>query len=143
VPGRDARAALVGDVGLAQHVPVVSKCGRLGTRYVLQPPQVGVGDLAERDTARAALLLVALPGYGSSDVFVYEFGGGDVGTTLVIGALGDAPAMSPPAAGVGIALKPGRSDATLELAALVAKLGLVERLAAVLADDDVGARLRY
>ena len=47
-----------------------------------------------------------------------------------------------PTAGVGIALKPRRADAPLDLAPVVAELRLVERLPALLADDDVGARWR-
>ena len=77
----------------------------------------------------------------SVDVLGDELRGGHVGGALVVGALRRLAAAPAPAARVGIAFEPRRADAALDLAAVVAKLGLVEDLAAVLADDDGGAGL--
>ncbi|HXB64893.1 MAG TPA: hypothetical protein VNV42_08490 [Solirubrobacteraceae bacterium] len=101
-----------------------------------------MGDLAKGGTPRAALLLGALQSDAPRDVFIYEPGSGHMRAALVVGALRDAPTMPTPATRVGIAFEPGRADATLDLAAPVAKLGLIKRLPAMLADHDASARLR-
>ncbi|MGH7604655.1 MAG: hypothetical protein ACRENK_11750, partial [Gemmatimonadaceae bacterium] len=53
--------------------------------------------------------------------------------------IGYAPPATAPAARLGVALQPRRADAALDLPTFVSKLSLVERMAAMLADDDGGA----
>jgi len=62
--------------------------------------------------------------------------------SLIEGALADSPATTPPTARVGITFEPRWPDASLDLLAVVAELRLIERLAPMLPDDDVGVWLR-
>ncbi len=100
-----------------------------------------MGDLAEGCALCAALTLDALEVCRLGGVLGHELRGSYVGGTFVVGALGDAPAMPAPTS-VGIALKPRGADAALDLASVVSELGLIERLAPVLADNDVGCWIR-
>ena len=121
---------------------MVAQRGRLRAAHVPEPAEIGVGDFTERHAARPAFVLdtVAVGRFGH--VFARDPGGGHDRRPLAVGAIWHAAAARTPAAVVGIALKPRRADAALDLAPVVAELRLVERLPALLADDDVGARWR-
>ena len=94
-------------------------------------------ELTERDAARAALALDALGLVEVLDVGADELGGGHVRTPLVEVPVGHAAAARPPPACV-VPGQPCPSNAPLDLAAAVAELRLVVRLAALLADDQCG-----
>jgi hypothetical protein len=115
--------------------------GWLRATHVLQPSQVGVCDLAEGRSPSATLVLGALTVRGLGDVLGHDLRGGYMGGAVVIGALGDPPTVTAPAA-LGIALQPRGSDAPLDLPPAMAELGFVVRPPAVFADDDVGCGTR-
>jgi hypothetical protein len=142
VPEGEPTAALVRGARLGEHRAMTGQCGRLRAAHVLQPSQVGVGDLAKGHAPRAALALHALDVCGLGDVLGHKLCGGNMSCAFVVGAIGDASAMPAPSIAVRVALEPRGADAALDLATVVTELGLVERLAVVLADDDAGRWIR-
>ena len=142
VPRRLALPSLVGDAGLTEQVGVVGERRWLRALHVGKPAQVAVRDLAERHASRVALALDSLAVARVLDVGGDELCRGDVGPAFVVETLTNAAATRTPAACGGIALKPSRTDATLDLASVVAELRLVEDGAAFLADHDSRSRTR-
>jgi len=137
----DPRASLAWDAGLGQQVAVVGERRGLGALDLGLPDQERARDLAEAHPVGRALADHALPVGGLGDVADNDLGAGLLRSALVEEALTDAPAtLDPPARG-GVAIEPRRSDAQLDLLAVVAKLGLVVRLVRLGGDDQVGARI--
>jgi hypothetical protein len=96
-------------------------------------------DLAEGHARRPSLSLRALTVRDVGDVLGHEMSCGHVRAALVEGVFRNPSATSTPPACAVIWLEPSGTDSTLDLNAVVAELGLVEVLFAMLTDDDRGA----
>jgi hypothetical protein len=100
-----------------------------------------MGNFAEAHPTLATLTLAQL----SISCLGHEVGddrsGGDVRAALIVEALTHTATAGAPCTRRGIAIEPRWSDPAFDLIAVVAEFRLVERLAAMLADDDRGARV--
>ncbi len=143
VSERLAFAPLARQSRLAQHRFSVSQRGGLGACHICQPAHVGVGDLAEGHAAGTALLLDALCIRRFGDMRGNQMGGSHDRGAFVKGTLGYPAAPPNPGARFRVTVEPRGADAPLDLAPEMPKLRLVEGLAAVLADDDVGVWFRF